>query len=112
MAGANQRHPFATPSTSARPLEKATTSPDLSPRFATARSDASSSLDDLSDRNSPSSVMEIDSANWQGPDLRAGARARIDVIVAAIAPLNGLVDGRREQKYPKAGWCELSPCRR
>ena len=36
-------------------------------------SDASSSLDDLSDRNSPSSVMEIDSANWQGPDLRAGA---------------------------------------
>ena len=35
--------------------------------------DASSSLDDLSDRNSPSSVMEIDSANWQGPDLRAGA---------------------------------------
>ena len=39
----------------------------------TEASDASSSLDDLSDRNSPSSVMEIDSANWQGPDLRAGA---------------------------------------
>ena len=40
----------------------------------TEASDASSSLDDLSDRNSPSSVMEIDSVqNWQGPDLRAGA---------------------------------------
>ncbi|CAH0375003.1 unnamed protein product [Pelagomonas calceolata] len=52
----------------------------------TEASDASSSLDDLSDRNSPSSVMEIDSANWQGPDLRAGAH---------FFPKNGEYPGRK-----------------